>query len=523
MRIAVYDTTLRDGSQGEGINFSLNDKIQLSAKLDDLGVDYIEGGYPLSNPKDFEYFQAMKSHPLKHAKVVAFGMTRRKNAEAATDTCIKALLDAHTPVVTIVGKTWDMHVREILNTDLEENLRMIADSVACCKAAGREVFYDAEHFFDGYKANPEYAIRTLQAAETAGASCVILCDTNGGTMPEAIAERVRAVKAAVKCDVGIHTHNDCELAVANSLAAVREGATQVQGTMNGIGERCGNADLVSVIANLAIKYGHDVLRPGSLQRLTEASRYVYEVANLNQRSGQAFVGGSAFAHKGGMHTHAVAKNPVSYEHISPDVVGNERRILVSELSGQSTILTKTTKYDIQHDKATMQKILTQVQDLENAGYEFEAAEASFDLLVKKAIGQYRPWFERLHYRVNIEQHQDGSAATEATVKVRVGDDVRHTASDGDGPVNALDGALRKALLPVFPQLQDMQLLDYKVRVVNAREGTAARVRVIIESRDGADTWGTVGVSENIIEASWLALADSVEYKLFKDSETANAH
>jgi 2-isopropylmalate synthase len=518
MRIAIYDTTLRDGSQGEGINFSLQDKLLLSAKLDELGVDYIEGGYPLSNPKDFEYFQAMKGRPLKHAKVVAFGMTRRKNADAATDTCIKALLDAQTPVVTIVGKTWDMHVRDILGTDLEENLRMIADSVACCKAAGREVFYDAEHFFDGYKANPEYAVRTLQAAEKAGATCVILCDTNGGTMPEQVAERVRAIRQAVRCDIGIHTHNDCELAVANTLAAVREGATQVQGTMNGIGERCGNVDLVSVIANLAIKYGYEVLRPESLVHLTEASRYVYEVANMNFRNGQPFVGASAFAHKGGMHTHAVAKNPVSYEHIDPALVGNERRILVSELSGQSTILTKTAKYSIQHDKALMQTILTQVQDLENVGYEFEAAEASFDILVKKAMGQYRPWFESLHYRVNIEVNRDGPPITEATVKIKVGDTVHHTAADGDGPVNALDGAISKALLPVFPSLHDMHLVDYKVRVVNAREGTAARVRVVIECRDKTDVWGTVGVSENIIEASWQALADAIEYKLFKDQD-----
>jgi 2-isopropylmalate synthase len=518
MRIAIYDTTLRDGSQGEGINFSLQDKLLLTAKLDELGVDYVEGGYPLSNPKDFEYFQAMKGRPLAHAKVVAFGMTRRKNADAATDTGIKALLDAETPVVTIVGKTWDMHVRDILGTDLEENLRMIADSVATCKAAGRDVFYDAEHFFDGYKANPEYAVRTLQAAERAGASCVILCDTNGGTMPEQAAERVRAVRQALRCAIGIHTHNDCELAVANTLAAVREGATQVQGTMNGVGERCGNVDLVSVIANLALKYGYDVLRPDSLVRLTEASRYVYEVANMNFRNGQPFVGASAFAHKGGMHTHAVAKNPVSYEHIDPALVGNERRILVSELSGQSTILNKTAKYSIQHDRAIMQKILAQVQDLENVGYEFEAAEASFDLLVKKAIGQYKPWFEKLHYRVNIEVDRDDQPITEATVKVRVGDAVHHTASDGDGPVNALDGALRKALLAVYPQLGDMQLVDYKVRVVNAREGTAARVRVVIESRDGDDVWGTVGVSENIIEASWLALTDSIEYKLFKDQK-----
>jgi 2-isopropylmalate synthase len=411
-----------------------------------------------------------------------------------------------------------MHVRDILGTDLEENLRMIADSVATCKAAGREVFYDAEHFFDGFKANPEYAIRTLQAAEKAGASCVILCDTNGGTMPEQVAERVRAVRKTVACDVGIHTHNDCELAVANTLAAVREGATQVQGTMNGIGERCGNVDLVSVIANLALKYGYQVLASGSLLKLTEASRYVYEIANMNFRNGQPFVGASAFAHKGGMHTHAVAKNPVSYEHIDPALVGNERRILVSELSGQSTILTKTAKYSIQHDRVLMQKILTQVQDLENVGYEFEAAEASFDLLVKKAMGQYRPWFETLHYRVNIEVNRDGRPITEATVKVKVGDTVYHTAADGDGPVNALDGALSKAVLPVFPTLHDMHLADYKVRVVNAREGTAARVRVVIECRDKTDVWGTVGVSENIIEASWQALSDAIEYKLFKDQK-----
>ena len=516
MRIDIYDTTLRDGSQGEGVNFSLQDKLLLTAKLDDLGVDYIEGGYPLSNPKDFEYFQAMKGRPLGRAKLVAFGMTRRKNADAASDTCIRALLDAEAPVVTIVGKTWDMHVRDILGTDLEENLRMIADSVATCKAAGREVLYDAEHFFDGYKANPEYALQTLQAAERAGATCVILCDTNGGTMPEVVAERVRAARQALRCAIGIHPHNDCELAVANALAAVREGATQVQGTMNGIGERCGNVDLVSVIANLALKYGYDVLTPGSLTRLTEASRYVYEVANMNFRTGQPFVGASAFAHKGGMHTHAVAKNPVSYEHIDPALVGNERRILVSELSGQSTILTKTAKYSVQHDKALMQKILTQVQDLENVGYEFEAAEASFDLLVKKAMGQYKPWFETLHYRVNIETDAGRPPVTEATVKIRVGDQVYHTASDGDGPVNAIDGALRKALLAVYPQLNDMQLVDYKVRVVNARAGTAGRVRVVIESREGEDVWGTVGVSENVIEASWLALADSIEYKLFKD-------
>jgi 2-isopropylmalate synthase len=516
-RAFVYDTTLRDGSQGEGVNFSLQDKLLLTAKLDELGVDFIEGGYPLSNPKDFEYFRAVRELPLRHAKVVAFGMTRRKNSPPESDTCLKALLDAETSHVTIVGKTWDFHVTDVLGATLEENLRMIADSVAFCKSRGREVFYDAEHFFDGYRANPEYALRTLKAAEEAGAAVVILCDTNGGTMPEQVAERVAAVRRHVRCEVGIHCHNDCELAVANTLAAVRAGASQVQGTFNGIGERCGNVDLVSVIANLSVKYGYEVLQPGSLRRLTEASRYVYELANMNFRPGQPFVGASAFAHKGGMHTHAVAKDPTTYEHIDPETVGNERRILVSELSGQSTILSKTAKYAIANDKAVMTKILTAVQDLEYAGYEFEAAEASFDLLVKKVVGLYKPWFERLTYRVNIEQGH-GEPVTEATIKLRVGDAVQHTVSEGDGPVNALDGALRKALVPYFPRLEEMHLADYKVRVVNAREGTAARVRVVIESRDREDVWGTVGVSENIVEASWLALVDSIEYKLFKDED-----
>lgn len=530
MRVRIYDTTLRDGSQGEGVNFSLQDKLLLTRRLDDIGVDYIEGGYPLSNPKDAEYFRTVRELSLSHAKVVAFGMTRKKNGTAAGDTGLNALLAAETPVVTIVGKTWDFHVTNVLGATLDDNVAMIADSVAHCRAAGREVFYDAEHFFDGYRANPEYALRTLRAAADAGASVVILCDTNGGTMPERVADVVARVKSVLSCEVGIHCHNDCELAVANTLAAVRAGATQVQGTMNGIGERCGNVDLVSVIANLALKYGREVLKPGSLQRLTETSRYVYELANMNFRSGQPFVGQSAFAHKGGMHTHAVAKDPATYEHIAPEAVGNERRILVSELSGQSTILTKTAKYQINHDKALMAKILGAVQDLENQGYEFEAAEASFDLLVRKVaklhkpwevdkkLTLYKPWFERVSYRVNIEARESGTPITEGTVRLKVRDQIEHTASEGDGPVNALDGALRKALVRFYPRLTEMQLVDYKVRVVNPRAGTAARVRVVIESRDGTDVWGTVGVSENVIEASWLALVDSIEYKLFKDDE-----
>jgi 2-isopropylmalate synthase len=518
-RIRIYDTTLRDGSQGEGVNFSLQDKLQITRRLDELGIDFIEGGYPLSNPKDFEYFQEVRSLPLRHARIAAFGMTRRKGVAAAEDTCIKALLDSQASLITIVGKTWDLHVRDVLNTTGEENLRMIADSVAYCKRAGREVFYDAEHFFDGLRHNPRYALQTLQAAQEAGASAIVLCDTNGGTLPDEIADGVKQARQVVRVEIGIHCHNDCDVAVANTLAAVAQGATHIQGTINGIGERCGNADLVSILANLALKRGHEVLHPGSLARLTEASRYVYETANMNYRSNQPFVGVSAFAHKGGMHTHAIARNPASYEHIEPAAVGNERRILVSELSGQSTILTKTTKYALDHDRALMAKILGQVQDLEHEGYEFEAAEASFDLLVRKAAGLYRPKFERLAYRVNVETDAQGAPITEATVKVRVGDQIMHTVSEGDGPVNALDGALRKALQPVYPRLGEMHLADYKVRVVNARAETAAKVRVVIEWRDADAVWGTVGVSENIIEASWRALIDSFEYKLFKDEES----
>ncbi len=521
-RIQIYDTTLRDGSQGEGVNFSLQDKLLITRRLDDLGVDFIEGGYPLSNPKDFEYFQEVRRLSLRHAQVAAFGMTRRKGVAAAEDTCLAALLESEAPVVTIVGKSWDFHVRDVLNTSLDENLEMIADSVAHCRAAGRQVFYDAEHFFDGVRHHPEYALQTLQAAQEAGASVIILCDTNGGTLPEETASAVEKARHVLHVPIGIHCHNDCDVAVANTLAAVANGATQVQGTINGLGERCGNADLVSIIANLALKRGYEILRPGSLAHLTEVSRYVYEIANMNFRSNQPFVGASAFAHKGGMHTHAIVRNPLSYEHIIPEAVGNERRVLVSELSGQSTIVTKTTKYDLTKDRALMAKILNQVQELENEGYEFEAAEASFDLLVKKAAGLYEPKFQRLAYRVNVETDVQGQPVTEATVKVRVGEKSMHTVSEGDGPVNALDGALRKALEPFYPRLAEMHLADYKVRVVNARAESAAKVRVVIEWRDPDSVWGTVGVSENIIEASWLALVDSFEYKLFKDEEQ-NSH
>jgi 2-isopropylmalate synthase len=516
-RIEIYDTTLRDGSQGEGVYFSLEDKLLITAKLDELGFDFIEGGYPLSNPKDFEYFQRAAEMPLKHAKVAAFGMTRRKGCAAEDDIGMQALRDSKAQVITIVGKTWDLHVTEVLRVDEAENLAMIRDSVAYMKSLGREVVYDAEHFFDGYFANPEFALKTVQAAAEAGARLIVCCDTNGGRLPEHIAAAIEAARKVLKVPVGIHCHNDCDLAVANSLAAVDHGAIQVQGTINGVGERCGNVDLVSVVANLALKkQGYEVLVPGGVERLTELSRYVYEIANMNFRSGQPFVGSSAFAHKGGMHVHAVNRISQSYEHIPPESVGNVRRVLVSELSGRSNIVAKTTKYQLQHDNELMGKILDRVQDLEAEGYQFEAAEASFDLLVKKVAGMYQPKFERIHYRVNVETGAGETPLTEATVKLVVDGHVEHVVAEGDGPVNALDTALRKALLVHFPRLAEVHLVDYKVRVINSSEGTAARVRVVIESSDTKDVWSTVGVSENVIEASWLALVDSVEYKLFKD-------
>lgn len=516
-RILLYDTTLRDGSQGEGINFSLQDKLLITAKLDDVGFDFIEGGYPLSNPKDAEYFQRAADMELKHSVIAAFGMTRRKGIAAEDDVGLRALRDARVPVVTIVGKTWDLHVSEVLRVDEEENLAMIRDSVAFLSAEGRRVVYDAEHFFDGHHSNPEYALKTIQAAQEAGAESICLCDTNGGCLPEQIAAGVEAARQALSIPVGIHCHNDSDLAIANSLAAVDHGAVQVQGTINGIGERCGNADLISVAANLALKKPlYQGLNDEGIQHLAKLSRYVYEMANMNFRPSQPFVGSSAFAHKGGMHVHAVSRMASSYEHIDPDVVGNKRRVLVSELSGRSNIVAKTTKYRLQHENELMTQILERVQDLENKGYQFEAAEASFDLLVKKVAGTYQPKFERIHYRVNVETEATSEPATEATIKLVVQGQAEHVVGEGDGPVNALDTALRKALGAYYPRLQEMHLVDYKVRVINSSEGTAARVRVVIESSDHDEVWSTVGVSENIIEASWLALVDSVEYKLYKD-------
>ena len=517
MHIELYDTTLRDGAQGEGVNFSLEDKVLIARRLDEMGFDFVEGGYPLSNPKDAEFFQRMAAEPLKHSKVCAFGMTRRRGVAAADDPGMKALRDSEAPVITIVGKTSDFHVKEVLRVSEQENIDMIAETVEYFVQLGRQVIYDAEHFFDGWKANPEYAAKTIQAAAAAGALRLVMCDTNGGTMPEEVARIASEAMTRVDTPLGIHTHNDCELAVANTLAAIDAGAIHAQGTINGLGERCGNADLVSIVGNLALKkQGYDVLEKGELDHLTELSRYVYEIANMGYRINQPFVGSSAFAHKGGMHVHAVNRVAESYEHIAPESVGNERRVLVSELSGRSNIIAMTTKHDIAEDKELMDSILREVVDRENLGYQYESAGASFDLLVKRVAGTYTPHFELVKFHTSVES-RGGQPLTEATVKLLVDDQVRHEVAEGDGPVNALDAALRKALNGLFPNLRGMHLVDYKVRVINSEAATAASVRVVIESRDAdGEVWGTVGVDENVIQASWNALVDSIEYKLCKD-------
>jgi 2-isopropylmalate synthase len=518
-RIEIYDTTLRDGSQAEGISFSLMDKLAITQRLDDIGVDYVEGGYPASNEKDAAFFQRVRELPLKHTCVCAFGMTRRKGVKPADDEGLKALLDAGTKTITMVGKTSRFQATEILRATPDENLAMIGESVAYLVAQGREVIFDAEHFFDGWKADCAYSLSALKAAADAGATMVVLCDTNGGTMPEDIARAVRSAVESLKVPVGIHCHNDCELAVANSLAAVDAGAVQVQGTINGFGERCGNVDLISVAANLALKkQGYEVLLPGGVQHLTELSRFVYETINMNFRPHQPFVGKSAFAHKGGMHVSGIARNTAAYEHIEPETVGNERRVLVSELSGRSNVVAMTQRHKIPNNSALMDSILAQVVSLENAGYQFEAADGSFDLLVRRCLGTFKPHFQRLSYHVNVETNTAGEIRTEATVKISIGDEVRHEVAEGDGPVNALDAAMRKALNGRFPGLNKLHLVDYKVRVINSEAASAAGVRVVIESQDETDVWGTVGVSENVIEASWIALVDSFEYKLWKDAE-----
>ncbi len=548
-RIELYDTTLRDGAQGEGVSFSLPDKLNITRQLDALGIDYIEGGYPLSNPKDVAYFEQVRHLPLKHAKVCAFGMTRRKGINPADDTGMKALVASQAPVITIVGKTWDLHVDEVLNVTRDENLAMIRDSVAFCQQSlqtrGGQVFYDAEHFFDGYRANRDYAFATLRAALEGGAVRLVLCDTNGGSLPAFVTQAVNDLRQFINSlpgelqrDVdallGIHVHNDGGLAVANSLAAVQAGALQVQGTINGIGERCGNVDLTTVAANLALKMGYQVLtHPGngsmaaSLAKLTETSRYVYELANLNLVVNQPYVGPSAFAHKGGMHVHAIQKVAHSYEHITPEKVGNSRRVLVSELAGVSNVsATLGDKFPQARDRAVQKKLIDKVAELENQGYQFESAGASFELLMHEVLGSKPTFWTLDHYRCVIYKHQgDKLPATEATVKVSLPSGAsEHQVGEGDGPVNALDTALRKCLLPHYPALARLHLRDFKVRVVNATAESAAKVRVIIEfahlSGEGDNAadlgrFATIGVSENIVDASWQALGDAMAYHLMQ--------
>lgn len=524
-RVLVYDTTLRDGSQGEGLSFSVDDKINLARKLDELGVAYIEGGWPGSNPKDEEFFRraAAGELNLKNAKLAAFGSTRKPNVQPENDGNLRLLMQSRTPVVTVFGKTWDLHVTRALNTTLEENLNMVGDSVAFFKKAGREMIYDAEHFFDGFKANPDYALATLRRAADAGADWIVLCDTNGGLLTFEVEQILERVKAEISTPLGIHVHNDGDLACANTLYAVRNGARQVQGTINGYGERCGNVNLCSVISNLELKMGYECLAPGNLVKLTETSHYVAEVANLAHNNQMPFVGRSAFAHKGGVHVDAVMKDRRTYEHIVPELVGNRQRVLVSELAGQSNVLHKAYQLGLQMRKgdAEVREVIEQIKQLESKGFQFENAEASFELLMWRTLPDYQSPFELRDMLVLSEKRgSTGELLSEATVKLKVGDTVMHTAAEGNGPVNALDAAFRKALTPSYPQLNEVRLADYKVRVLND-DGTASQIRVNITSTDGFTTWHTVGSSTNVIEASWLALADSLEYALVRQTFQAS--
>ena len=482
-RIELYDTTLRDGAQSEGISFSVSDKLKICGKLDELGIHFIEGGWPGTNPKDMEFFKTAKSLRLKNSKLVAFGSTQYAKTKASQDKVLKGLLAADTKYITIFGKSWDLHVREILKVDLEENLRMIRDSVRFLKSKGRSVFYDAEHFFDGYKNNKEYALKTLKAAEEAGSDRIVLCDTNGGTITSRVFEVIEEVKGLVRTPLGMHAHNDGEMAVANSIAAVQAGCIQVQGTINGYGERCGNANLISIIGNLKLKLGLPCVSDLALRELTEVARFVAEICNVRLEDNQPFVGASAFAHKAGVHVNAILKNPKSYEHVDPHTIGNHRRLLISELSGKSMILKKAEELDLDLGKGSEKpkKILKVLQDLEHKGYHFESAEASLELLIKRVLKKFNDFFDLEDFRVIIEKRKGGKMSSEATIKLRVGKELEHTASLGDGPVNALDSALRKALKKFYPNLDQMHLTDYKVRVLDEKEGTAAKVRVLIQS------------------------------------------
>ena len=516
-QVFIYDTTLRDGTQGEGISLSVNDKLKIAKKLDEFGAHYIEGGWPGSNPKDADFFDRQSELSLKQAKIAAFGSTRYKGYTCDTDPNIQALVAANTPVVTLVGKSWDLHVTHILETHAEENLDMIHESVTYFKARQKEVVYDAEHFFDGYKANSDYAMLTLQAAVQGGADVLVLCDTNGGSTPWEIEEITRrVVEKYPNVQIGIHAHNDSELAVANSLAGIHAGARHVQGTINGYGERVGNANLMSVIPDLQLKMGYHCVSDAQLKNLTTVSRYVDALANQTPNERQAFVGQSAFAHKGGIHVAAIMKVEESYQHMDPTLVGNQKRTLVSELSGKGNILYKAQEFGLDTSKDEARQALQQIKELENEGYTFEGAEASVDMLLRRMVENYEPPFKVIDFMVVTENRQGRGLFTEATVKVQVNDKIRHTVAEGNGPVNALNLALRKALYEDFPQLQHIHLSDYKVRILDSDQGTAATTRVMIDFYDNSHPgkiWTTVGAHANIIEASWNAMIDSMEYAL----------
>ena len=522
--IKLYDTTLRDGSQAEGISFTVEDKIRIAQKLDELGAHYIEGGWPGSNPRDIDFFSKVNRVNFLQTKITAFGSTRYPNKKVEEDSIIQALLRTETEVVTIFGKTWDLHVRDALSTSLDENLRMIFESINYLKKHRTEVLFDAEHFFDGFKNNPEYAIKTIKEAESGGADWIVLCDTNGGSLPDEVHSIFSEVKNSINIKLGIHAHNDSEVAVANSLRAVEAGAQQVQGTINGIGERCGNTNLISIIPNLKIKMGLDCVSNEQLEKLKEVSAFVDELANKAHWNQQPFVGKSAFAHKGGIHVSAIRKNSETYEHIKPEIVGNSQRILISDLSGKSNVLHKAKEFgiDVEAGEPKIQKILKTLKESENLGFQYEGAEASFELLMRDALGEKEVFFDFISFRVIVEkQQEDEEPISEATVKLKVNGVQEVSTEEGIGPVNALDKAIKKALVKFYPELKKVDLYDYKVRILEEKKGTRAKTRVLIESGDENTKWGTVGVSENIIEASWQALIDSIAFKLNAFSKSSD--
>ncbi|MGN0676023.1 MAG: citramalate synthase [Oscillospiraceae bacterium] len=523
-KVQIFDSTLRDGAQGENVNFSVEDKFNVMKALDDFGIDFIEAGNPASNPKDLEFFKKAELCPPKHSKLVAFGSTRRKNTSCENDANLNALADTNVEYVSVFGKSWDMHATEIINTTLEENLNMISDTIKYLVTKGKKVFFDAEHYFDGYKANPVYALKTIQTAEEAGAKAVILCDTNGGCFPDEISEIVKTAVSNVSIPVGIHCHNDTGCAVANSLAAVKAGALQVQGTLTGIGERCGNTNLSTVIANLQLKMGIECIPADNAVKLTQLARYISEICNMKLTGNMPYVGKSAFAHKGGMHADGVKKNSRSFEHISPEAVGNKRNILLSEVAGRSAILHRINEIapELTKDSPETKAIIDLLKDMEFKGYQYEAAEASFELLVKKYLGRIENFFEINYFKIIGEKSGEFQNPSSAIVKVAVNGKTEIAADEGDGPVNALDKALRQALTVFYPTIADVHLTDYKVRVIDGSAATAANVRVLIESTDGKDIWTTVGASTDVINASVIALIDSMEYKLIKDNSRKNS-